>query len=140
MPIINEYKCNKCDLRFRNGWGGYMYVEDDNKKRIVCPHPAEYNEVRRVLGPDASQELIASRTGFNSDCYCLDCKNTFFSDIGDEQGNIWRKFYDAERPKDERKCPDCGSVNIKTLAEMIGAPCPKCKTGTIIEKSTFTMC
>lgn len=50
MPPINEYKCNKCGFSLPMGWGGYIYVQDDNGKRIVCPHPGEGQTVAEVLG------------------------------------------------------------------------------------------
>ncbi len=39
-------------------------------------------------------------------------------------------------PKDERKCPKCGSRNVRTVFEMIGKPCPRCKEGIIEEIET----
>jgi len=118
MPPINKYKCNKCDLSFPVGWGGYMYVEDNNGKRIICPHPEEYSKIYEVLGYNASEELIAERVGFNSHCLCLDCLHQFEADI----------------EKDERKCPRCISTSVKTLLELVGTSCPKCKKGIIKEK------
>jgi len=136
MPPINYYKCNKCGFALPSGWGGYMYVEDDKKNRIVCPHPEEYRTVVKVLGENAPENLIKARTGFNSYCLCLDCLHQFEADLGDEQANPWRKSYGAMRPKDERKCPQCRSTNIKTVFELIGTPCPKCKDGVIEEIKT----
>jgi len=110
-----------------------MYVEDDKKKRIDCPHPLEFWMVAKVLGENATRDLIKARTGFNSYCLCLDCLHQFEADLGDERANPWRKWYGATRQKDERKCPQCKSTNILTVFELIGAPCPKCKDGVIEE-------
>jgi ribosomal protein S27AE len=41
--------------------------------------------------------------------------------------------------KDERRCPRCGSTNVKTVFELIGQPCPRCKVGVIVEIETGIM-
>ena len=58
MPNINDYGCDECGFAFRRGWGGYMYVIDSQGRRIPCPHPAEYETVNKVLGENASSELL----------------------------------------------------------------------------------
>ncbi len=117
-----------------------MYVEDDSGKRIVCPHPGEMRTVAKVLGENANRELIEARTGFNSYCVCLDCLKQFELDIGDDEQSksSWRYFYlyRATKRKDERRCPYCNSQNVKTVFELIGSPCPKCKKGVIEEIKT----
>lgn len=134
MPPINEYKCNKCGYSFPRGWGGYMYVIDGSGKRIICPHPAEMHTVSKVLGENASRELIMDKTGFNSDCVCLNCLHQFELDIGDyEIAESWRYFYGAIRRRDERRCLYCNSVEVRTVFELIDEPCPKCKEGKIEE-------
>lgn len=167
MPPINDYACLKCWFTLPRGWGGHMYVEDDEGRRIACGHPGEYHTVEQVLGKNASRKLVKERTGFNSYCVCLDCLYQFEADLRDEIANPWRSDYDApdedtfliglskllavnekcvpsevwkeiskEWKKDERKCPQCGSSNVKTVFELIGNPCPKCKEGTIEEIET----
>lgn len=149
MPPINDYRCSKCELSFPRGHGGFMYVEDDDGKRIVCPHPGEARTVERVLGKNASKDLRKKRTGFSSYCICLDCLHQFEADLRDEKLNEWRfgygfpSFKDAFRGtpgmKDERKCPKCSSINVKTVFELIGNPCPKCQEGIIEEIETGIM-
>lgn len=134
MPPINHYRCNQCGFSLPSGWGGYMYVEDDSGKRIVCPHPGERRTVAEVLGENATRELIKARTGFHSDCVCLDCLEQFELDIGDDEQSksSWRYPW-ATRRKDKRRCPHCNSQNVKTVFELLGSPCPKCKKGLIEE-------
>lgn len=112
-----------------------MYVEDDGGRRIVCPHPGEGRTVAEVLGDNATRELIEARIGFNSDCICLDCLEQFGLDIGDDEQSksSWRYSYGATRRKDQRRCPHCNSHDVKTVFELIGNPCPKCKKGVIEE-------
>lgn len=139
MPLIDDFKCNKCDLSFPTGWGGYMYVIDDSGKRIHCLHPVEDHFVDAVLGKNASKELIAERTGFNSHCICQSCLQQFELDIGDdEKAKSWRYYYPIMGfggiiRRDERKCPYCNSYDVKTVLELVGQTCPKCKEG-VIEK------
>lgn len=148
MPEVNEYKCNKCGFTLPRGWGGYMYVMDEDGKRLPCPHPAEsskiaavlglkegkvgicyqskggfYASVSRLLSKQEAQKILKlfnKRIGFNSHCICLKCLVQFELDIN----------------KDKRKCPICGSKNIKTELELIGQPCPKCKKGIMEEVKT----
>jgi len=140
MPLINEYKCRKCGFKLPRGWGYYLYVEDDNGERIVCPHPEEGFTIAGVLGvSELAPEVVEKRTGFNSPCVCLDCLHQFRADLG-EIG--WRpcqsseSIMDWKRPshreeKDKRECPKCGSKNVKTELELVGQPCPRCKEGVI---------
>ena len=156
MPPINIYKCSNCDFDFPPGWGGSMYVETDEGERIYCRHPGEDQDVKRVLGVSYSEitgsvwggpkkarwwwpkkkkalfNLIFERTGFNSNCICLDCLNYMVLDLGDER-SIWRQTYGFNRKKDKRQCNKCFSNNVKTNFELIGEVCPKCKRGIISE-------
>ena len=50
MPPINHFKCSNCDFSMPSGWGGYQYVIDEHGKRIVCPHPGEFETIMHVLG------------------------------------------------------------------------------------------
>jgi len=100
-----------------------MYVTDDTGQRIGCQHPGEMWTVNKVLGENAPRELIKGRTGFNSYCVCLDCLSKTELDI----------------KKDERRCPNFKSINVKTIREMVGRPCPKCGRGTVVEIDTGVM-
>jgi len=141
MPMTFKYRCTQCDLRFPTGWGGYLYVINDAGERLSCSHPQEGRKIEEVLGRGASRQLVRTRTGFNSHCICLDCMSQFDLDIGDaEKGESWRYFYGATTRRDERKCPDCKSTHVKTVIELVGEPCPKCKLGQIEAKSTGVLC
>jgi len=114
--------------------------------RLPCPHPMEYEYAMEILGVDSRSDLFKSKTGFNSYVVCLDCLHQFEADLRDEKINEWRLWYgrpsfrEAFRGKpemkDERRCPKCGSTNVKTVFEMIGKKCPKCKTGIVVEIET----
>jgi hypothetical protein len=165
VPPVNEYRCNRCDFAFPEGWGGYLYVIDDAGERQVVGHPCESLQIDRVLGPTPNAEVVRDRTGFHSFCVCLDCVAQFDLDLGDEIVNPWREFYakhglylgrwkpgcflapillatrermpcGTTQGRDERKCPECGSPNVRTCFEMIDHPCPKCKTGFVVEVVT----
>jgi hypothetical protein len=114
--------------------------------RIRCPHPGETERAERILGVSSEHPLFKQRTGFNSYAICLDCLHQFEADFRDEKVNEWRLWYGYPsfkeafrgRPqmKDERKCPRCGSTNVKTVFELIGERCPRCKVGVIGEIET----
>ena len=138
MPPINEYKCNVCDLELEQGWGYCFYVEDDDGKRIQCMHPIEEYCVEQVLGNNPPIELITKRTGFNSDCICLECLFQFQADLGEigwspYENQVSRLIFGLKFQKDERECPKCSSNNIKTIEEIVGKSCPKCVIGIIEE-------
>lgn len=147
--MINNYQCENCDFEMPRGWGGYMYVQaptcvdcdqpiyaDDKEcdgcntpieaittggyERITCPHPQEHSTVVSVLGPEPSDELVDQRTGFNSYCVCLSCLSQFELDLG----------------RDDRKCPECMSIEVKSEHELVDELCPKCSEGTFVEIST----
>ncbi len=141
MPHINDYKCNKCDFKMPRGFGYYLYVEDNNGKRIMCPHPSEKSYVEDVLGERPAITVIKDRTGFNSFCICLDCLHQFVADLGSNK-KYWSPYeyvgrsiseFIPRNPKDTRQCPKCKSVRVKTELEMIEETCPKCKDGKIEE-------
>jgi rubredoxin len=114
--------------------------------RIRCPHPGETEHAERILGVSSAHPLFKQRTGFNSYAICLDCLHQFEADFRDEKVNEWRLWYGRPsfkeafrgRPqmKDERRCPRCGSTNVKTVFELIGEKCPICKVGVIEEIET----
>ena len=114
-------------------------MEDDNGKRIICPHPYEFRTIAEVLRLDEREvsgypvlsslrediaQLIRERTGTLSDCVCGDCLEKFQSDV----------------EKDGRKCPGCKSGNVKTTSELIDQPCPRCHGGIIESIDTGMVC
>ena len=147
MPGVSNYKCDKCDFELPSGWGGHSYVTDKDGNRIVCRHPGEIRDARRILAesyPDRAygltvkmqadydkwrqtdpnsfdvHEFVNSRMGFNSYCVCLNCTDQFKLDLR----------------IDEHICPKCGSPDIVPVREMVGKSCPKCHQGTIEEIPT----
>jgi len=115
MPPIYRFKCNNCGFRLPSGWGSYMYLEDANGIRHICPHPNERRTLERLLSKMRPQELKRSRSGFNSSCLCLDCLHQF----------------DIDLERDKKRCPICCSDNIRTELDLVGKQCPKCKEGSI---------
>jgi len=136
MPGIYEFKCDKCDFEMPEGWGRYMYVLDKEGKKIICPHPSEYETALEVLNIEGfgawnclfefpimreeNMKLFKERTGVSFYCVCLKCLNQFDIDI----------------ERDKKICPKCKSNKIKTEEEMIGQKCPKCKIGVVREIDT----
>jgi hypothetical protein len=120
MPPIHNFRCNKCGFGLPPGWGGHFYVIDDNGNRVIPGHPGEERAIEAILGKNAPLEIRKARTGFNSDCLCLDCLHEFQMDTE------W----------DDRLCPRCGSAKVKTTQELIDRPCPKCKLGTMRQIDT----
>ncbi len=137
MPHFYNYECDRCEFSIPTSWGGHTYVIDDEGNRVVCPHPGEMYTIQKVLGPDITKDMIRDRTGFNSDCVCLDCLNFMELDLTSEDRQFWYKsMVVVSEPRDERKCTKCGSENVKTADELVEDLCPNCKDGTIEKRDT----
>lgn len=146
MPPIFEYHCDTCDFEMPNGTGFYRYVrakvcsecgqvvheiedvcdecgmatdevEADGFERVPLRHPNEFNDLTRILGEDPSEEKRKNRTGIHFHCVCLECLSQF----------------DLDTELDDRLCPDCDSLQVKTQRELVGEECPKCTEGTFIK-------
>lgn len=148
MPPINKYQCNVCKFDMPMGWGGIAYVEGYDGKRVILTHPIENSVRERVLNiPEGTlssflyykpkwwwskkrlnsynknkelHDLAYERSGFLSDCVCIDCMQKQQLDLD----------------KAERKCCSCSSVNVKSLKDLLGNVCPQCKRGVITEIET----
>ena len=89
---------------------------------------------------------VRERIGWASDCVCQDCLAQCQLDLGDNEEITrdqweWRQLYAKGRPGwDERKCPACGSANVRSVTEMLGKPCPKCGTGTFVKVGSGNVC
>jgi len=119
MPESKKFHCNKCDLTFPTGSGGYPYVINKIGKKRIAKKPGEMEALYGSLGKDAPKELVEKMVGFNSHCICVDCLKQFGMDV----------------EKEARGCPQCYSNQIKTVLELVGNSCPKCKTGTIVAEN-----
>jgi DNA-directed RNA polymerase subunit RPC12/RpoP len=132
MSNIFSSKCNKCDFETSVSSGSYLYVLDENGKKIICGHPVEDHtiaEVLKVSRDDAfawilqqydkisaeTKKKIDDSVGMNYQYICLDC--------------FAESYLDKKR--DEMRCGKCGSANIVYVAELVNKPCPKCKEGII---------
>jgi hypothetical protein len=118
MPLISCVRCNACSFRFPTGAGRYIYAIDANGKRVECPHPVEFDEAKRVTGLDWHLAKSQGLLGFVSHCVCFDCAMTCDLDV----------------ERDEKKCPSCGSLKLQTVNAAIGAKCPQCRSGVLIEE------
>ncbi len=110
----------------------FRYIDEEglNNLRIRCPPGEEANYIRSYLGHLDIEEVI-KRVGFNSFCICLECLHQFEADLRDEESNPFRHWIKGPPAKDSRICPVCGSKSVKTISEIIGHTCPKCKSSKI---------
>lgn len=61
------------------------------------------------------KKITAERTGFNSQCVCLDCLHQFNLDLN----------------RDDRLCLACYSFRVASVDECVGNSCPQCREGKI---------
>ena len=115
MPPINIFICKSCKTILHEGWGGYQYVASAAGNRIPCSHPGEDAQIAKVLHIDVEEmyqiqedhykwqkpawwwlkkrrqryehvkQLLEDRTGFNSLCFCLSCKEACHLDMNKDQ-------------------------------------------------------
>jgi primosomal protein N' len=116
---LRDFYCDTCDFRMPSGFGEYRYVVTDDGEREALQHPCEALQIRNVLGDDASDDLIAERTGYRAFYVCRDCGAAF----------------EAERDEDP-PCPECASDATVTQNELVGEPCPRCEDGTFVDETT----
>ena len=123
MPPTSFVTCDHCGLAFPGGWGRYCYAVDSDGKRVVCRHPGEDRDAKKVTGMEWSEAVAAARIGSASHCMCFDCSEQF----------------DLDLDRDEKKCPKCNSLNVRSADGAVGSRCPKCKTGIFREHYTGVM-
>jgi len=122
MPPIYHYKCNKCrELFAEYSSGSIAYLEEiETGKRANTPHPSEWDWTyfKNAFGYKPGK----CYHGYLSDCICLKCLTRFRLDLG----------YRPKPARDKRECPLCKSKKVKTIDELKGKKCPKCKKGIVI--------
>lgn len=128
--IINNNKIICMDMQH---YLKYMEEKGFYKLRIRCPTREETDYIRIYLGHMDIVELI-KRIGFNSFCICLECLHLFEVDLRDEENNPFRRWIKGPPAKDSRVCPVCGSKSVKTVSEIIGHICPRCKSSKITSR------
>ena len=119
MPVIGSIKCDRCDLRLPTGAGGYAYVLDPSGNRVTCPHPLEMDTVERVTGLDWDSARKKGLIGHMSYCLCFACTHQFELDV----------------ERDVKQCPKCSSLEVRTASASLGAQCPDCHTGSLVEEA-----
>ena len=97
---IVDYCCPLCRFQIGRGWGGCLYIEDEQGVRVNCPHPSEDAAIRDVVRRDSRlrvgngewwepdkvcevASVVYARLGFESDCVCGDCLHVFRADFGE---------------------------------------------------------
>jgi hypothetical protein len=119
MPVIATIKCDTCDLHLPTGAGGYMYVLNSAGERIVCPHPLEMNTIERVTGLDWHAARTKGLLGHVSYCVCFACTHQFEVDV----------------ERDVKQCPKCKALDVRTANASLGAQCPRCHKGSLVEEA-----
>ena len=95
-----------------------MYVLDAAGERIACPHPIERDTVEHVTGLDWKAARQKGLLGYVSDCICFGCTHQLEIDV----------------ERDIKQCPQCESLQVRTAKASVGAKCPRCHEGLIVEE------
>ncbi len=109
-----------------------MYVMDEQGNKVVCRHPGESPVIAKTLGiplddvsawmlmkydkiSEETKQKIEDNIGMRLQYICLNCLAENYLDKNNE----------------EMKCAECGSTELKYVAELVHNTCPKCHKGTI---------
>ena len=121
MAIIRTIKCDSCGYVLFQGTGTAVYVREPAGllrlpgRKVYLPEPP----VSRSPGThDLETAINEGRLGSVSPYYCSACRKVFPLDS-----------------KSHKRCRKCGSREaIKSVFQMIGSRCTKCRKGIIKEK------
>ena len=115
MPITSV-ECAECGYGLSPGLDGQNYaVATDGARVTTGEHPSSAM-VQKITGLDYWSAYGAGRTGYLSQCLCLDCLET--------------QELDLER--DRKRCTRCDSERVYSRRGLAGAPCPKCERGRFV--------
>lgn len=132
MPKLFSSVCNLCDFKTSINSGGRMYVRDESGDKVVCPHPVEHHTIAKVLGVNTDEVLAWLQHDF--DKLTEETKNKLDASVGTQFQYVCfdclaENFIDKKT--EALQCSECGSENLKYVAELVGAPCPKCHNGVV---------
>ena len=113
--LVSRYFCPRCGYEPAAKTAGYMYALDGDGVRVVCPSPLETTTARSVTGMEYLEALAAGRIGFVTSFVCLAC--------GADAA--------LDRDSDALRCARCGSGQLRTLNDLVGQACPRCRTRRI---------
>jgi hypothetical protein len=151
MPLISDFRCDRCGFVLPTGWGGADYVLDEAGTRIVCPHPAEQAKAIQVISrsiPDFAEQLRRTRARFYRqrlqlqtwlarvqrrappvDPWTILRERTGFN--ADAVCRRCLEQFELDTERDPRICPACGDPDVKTVSELVDRSCPECILGVI---------
>ncbi len=127
---VSLLRCKRCGFAIPGKDVGYIYVQDDEGRRVRCEKHEEHLTIARVLHlseealtgcsllPEARTlpvDLLEERIGYSSHCLCLECC----------------AFFELDLKKDLRICPKCGSTKVETEGNMARKECPRCGEGIL---------
>ncbi len=125
---IYEHRCSFCGFILDESTGGFLYLQNNRGERVPLKDPGEREIIAQMIrmeeeslkncdalagSQSALIDFMEERVGYLTSCVCIDCLGQFGLDLR----------------KDEIECPNCRSQDVRTLLEMSGKRCPKCKSG-----------
>ena len=116
MAPIYEYVCTECGFELPGGLVARHYALNKNGEKVYLSEMLGDEETSDVTGMNYWESFCVGLIGSDSDCLCFNCLETFKMDLDREQ----------------KQCPKCDSLNVKSSSGSIGSICPKCKKGKIV--------
>jgi len=119
--LLYRYLCTYCDLNLGLS-GSPKYIALDDGTRV--PYRDMW-ELQALTGMSPQEAHEKGRIGETSHCLCFTCLHKF----------------DVDVHRDIKRCPRCGSLDVKSGRGAVGCTCPKCGKGTIHEEfAAFVNC
>ena len=128
MGIIRSIKCSTCGFTLIAGSAGVApYLKKPKgffrrlfglgEKKVLLQDPPTGNLSKDFRNKELPDLIKEKRVGHYAAYLCLSCL----------------KIFDIDSSA-EKKCKHCKSTSVKSVFEMVGEKCPKCKTGSIESK------
>jgi hypothetical protein len=127
MGILRSIKCSTCGFTLLTGIGVAPYVKKPkgffrklfglDEKKVFLQDPPTDNLSKNFHDKELSDLIKEKRVGHYAAHLCLSCL----------------KIFDLDSSA-VKKCKHCKSTSVKSVFEMVGEKCPKCKEGFIEDK------
>ncbi|MEA3359194.1 MAG: hypothetical protein U9R17_07295 [Thermodesulfobacteriota bacterium] len=128
MAIIKSIRCNDCGFQLLWGSGVVPYVRlppgtirklfGIKGEKVLLKEPPVGGHNIKLAGKSIANLIEEGRIGHYATYICLECLNLFQLDSDSV-----------------RICNKCKSDNVKSVFDLIGQKCPKCRLGIIEEKT-----
>lgn len=114
MALIEKLSCPHCGFETEETAGSYLYTVAAGQ-HVVLGHPVEGKLLKRATGLEWHEAREQGLLRCMSYCICFACTAKFYLDID----------------REEKKCSQCGSHEVRTFTGSVAEECPACHAGKL---------